>query len=146
MNQASKVVFILSSIDLEASLIGLVSNAIFYFGTKHHLITFHEIKHYSLKCRFKCFLINHIEEYLFIGSNLYSDIPFDVKDQTFMTEFIIHLPWANICVLVFLSFEEVNLSWWSSNQCLVVYQKHLTQILVNDLFLLDIILINFHSF
>jgi hypothetical protein len=70
----------LPGINIKALLIGLVSNAIPHFTTKHHLITSHEIKHHVIKLGHKCFLVNEIEVDHVICGYLNTNISLDEVD------------------------------------------------------------------
>ena len=70
----------LPGINIKALLIGLISNAIPHFTTKHHLITPHEIKHHIIKLGHECFLVNEVEVDHVICGNLDPNISLDEVD------------------------------------------------------------------
>jgi len=71
-------VLVLLSIDGEALLVCLESNAIPDLGAKHHLVAVHVVGHYVLKLGPQGFPINQIKVYFFISCHLNSDVTLDV--------------------------------------------------------------------
>ena len=72
----------LPGINIKALLVGLISNAIPHFTTKHHLITSHEIEHHIIKLGHECFLINKVEVDHVICCYLDTNISLDEIDIT----------------------------------------------------------------
>ena len=83
----------LSSIDVKASLIGLICDTIPYFRSKHHLVAIHVVKHYVFKRWLEGFFVNKIKVYLKICRNLDSNISLDIEYETpNVRDHVIHLP------------------------------------------------------
>lgn len=123
----SEIVFILSSVNVETSLINFVSDTIFHFGTKHHLVTSHEVKHNILKCWLERLRINQVKVNFVIGCNLNSFISFNKENKSSSIKHIILFPFFDILVFFIDNlFEKQNLTGTSGNQSSTVDQKHLS--------------------
>jgi len=132
-------VFVLSSVDVETSLIDLICDSIFDFRTKHHLIASHEVKHNVLKSWLECFWINKIKVNLIISCNLNSLISFNEENETSSIKNIVLLPFLDIFVFFVNNlFEKQNLTGTPGNQSSTVDQEHLAQIKFSHLFEFDV--------
>ena len=96
---------VLSGVYLESWLISFISNAVSYFGTKHHLGTLHEIEHHVLKFGLKRLFVDEIEVNLFISRNLNPNIAADeIYLPTHLFKLVILGPVAGFRIY----FEEQN--------------------------------------
>jgi hypothetical protein len=78
----SKIMNEFSSVNSESFLIGLISDTISYFGTEHHLVASHEVKHDIFQCWLKRFRVDEIEVYLVVSGHLNSLVSFDKVNET----------------------------------------------------------------
>lgn len=141
---------ILPPINLETLLVSLVGNTVSDFWSKHHLGTVHVVIHHIFKDWLKSFLVDEIEEDLFIGCNLNPDISFDIVDEASSFNNFVLLPLHGLSVIIPYLFEEKDVTGASGNQCLVVNQVHLSKVHFSHSFLLMLpftrILIFYHYF
>ena len=115
-----EVVLILSSVDDERFLVGLVSDTVSNLGTKHHLRAVHVVIHNILKLWHESLLVNEVEVDLVIGSDLDSDISLDIVNETSRVNFLVQLPFTSLSNLILLNSKEENLTRTSANECAVV--------------------------
>ena len=71
---------VLSGIDAEVLLAGLVGDTVLDFSAKHHLVAFHEVNHDIFE--FWRTITDSIEENLLIGNDLNPNITFDEVQET----------------------------------------------------------------
>ena len=98
---------ILPAINVKRVLVLLISDAVFDFGAKHHLIAIHEVEHHILKFWLKSYWVNQVEIYLVIRGNLNSLVAFDEEHESSDVENTIFMPKLDGWVIfVVLDFEE----------------------------------------
>lgn len=71
-----------SAVDIKTLLIGFVSYTISDFGTEHHLITVHVVRHNIFQYGFEGVFVDQIEVDFVVRGNLNSDIALDIIDKT----------------------------------------------------------------
>ena len=84
--------FVLSSVDVDASLVVLVSDAILDLGPEHHHRAVHEVVHHVFKLDFVSFKIDHVKQNLFFGDYLNPFIPFNEEDIATSIYSIVAIP------------------------------------------------------
>ena len=91
-----------SSVDSKGFLVSLVGYTISDSGTKHHLVTSHEVEHDILEGWLECLWVNQIEVNLIISSNLDPFVSFDEVDEASHVDLVVLFPLlGHILVLVF---------------------------------------------
>ena len=137
--------FKISAENIKSCLISFIGYTISYFWSKHHLRALHKVVHHCFQARLISFLVNVIEENLFWCCHLHSNVTLYMKYKSLVLKFMVKLPsFFTSCIIKF-SFEKVYDTWRSYYKCLIVYQIHLTKILINDLFMLNLLLFNLKS-
>ena len=102
----SKVVHVLSLVDVEASLVLLKGDGVSFHGTNHHLIAHHIVVHDVLKCWFKGLLINEVEVDELICGNLNPHIASDEIDESSYIDRVVQLPFHDFNIFIVHLFEE----------------------------------------
>ena len=83
---------ILSAVNFEAPLIGLVADAESNSFTKHHLVALHVVVHAVFQLGQESIPVDDIEVNQFFRCNLNSNITFDEKDEALDPKFMVLLP------------------------------------------------------
>ena len=127
------------TINIKALLIGLVGDAVFDFGAKHHLVAAHEIEHDVLKGRFESLGVDKVEVDQVISGDLDSLISFDEVNESSDFKLIVLFPQLDTwIILVFKDLKEEDLAGAPCNESLIVNEVHLAQINISHLLVLDI--------
>ena len=93
-------------IDIEASLICLVSNTVSHLSTKHHLTASHVVVHDVLKIWHKCIWVDEVEVNELFSCQLYSNISWHEVDECSLIDRMIVNPLHDFLVLIPLLLEE----------------------------------------
>ena len=128
-----KIMILLGRVDLETALIDLVSHTVPHHLSEHHLGAVHEVDHDILQLWHQSRGVDLEEVDFVIGGHLDPDISFSVVNQATNVFLMVLNPLLAFQVLVELELEEDDRTRAPSNQCLVVYQHHLTKIQVGHL-------------
>jgi len=94
------------SVNVEGPLIGLVSNTILDFGTKHHLIASHEIVHDIFKRWLESLWVNQIEVDELVSGDLNPFISLDKINETSNFKLVVLFPLLFVRILFILEYFE----------------------------------------
>ena len=111
--------------DIEWFLIGLVSDTISDFRTKHHLVAAHEIVYNIFQLWLKCTGIDQINKDFLVRAYLDTLVSFDEVDKASNVEGPVYLPSFLKGKFIRDLLEEEDLTWWTSNEGFTIHQVHL---------------------
>lgn len=123
---------VFTGIDREILLTGLVSDAVFDFTTKHHLVALHEVDHDILKLWRT--IADLVEENLLISNDLNPHVTLDKVNEASHWYVVEHFPRFFLCQFFLDLFEEHDSRGRSSGQHGVIDQVHLPEIGIVTLF------------
>ena len=134
--------FIFTGINAKVLLTDLVSDTIFDGGTKHHLVTLHEVDHGILQLR-NIILVYSVELDVLISDDLDSLVAFDEVDEASdVVEAEVVRPSLVARDLIQLDLEEEDVARASGHQDLVVVEVHLAEIAIVDVIKLQIFVVS----
>lgn len=113
-------------VDLETFLVGLESDTVANIPSKHHLSAVHIVVHDIFKFWLQSLFINQVEEDLIISGDLQSLVSLDVEYHASCMNDVILLPESSTCHIIYINFEEENITGASGNKGLSVNKEHLT--------------------
>ena len=120
---------VLAPIDVERSLVGLVSDAVLDSRPEHHLVAAHEVLHHVLELWLEGLRVDEVEVYLVVSSDLDSLVALDEVDEASYVQLLVLLPGLDVgVVLVSEDLEEEHSAGAPCDQSLVVDEVHLAQI------------------
>jgi hypothetical protein len=122
-------VIISATTNVKTPLIGLVADAIFDFGAEHQLVASHIIVHNIIQISNTFLTINPVKVYLLVSGDLEAHVAFDVEDQSsHVFDDVILLPSSLQRLFFNLDFEEQYVARASSDECLIINEKHQSKI------------------
>lgn len=128
MNRHLEIMQVSPSINLEGPLVCLITDTVFHFWSKHHVITAHVVEHDIFQSWFQGIFVNKIKENFFVGGDLDSHVTLDVINETSCFDPMVQFPFLLKSVFISYSLEKENFTGTSSNQSLPIDQEHLPKI------------------
>ena len=125
----------LPCVHCEANLTCFVCYAISHHFAEHHLAAIHEIVHYIFYGWHQGIFVNKDEVNLLVSHNLNPYISTDEENvASCVIDDVVLFPFSTLLI----NFEKHNRARRSNNKCLIKEHKHVSKILISDVFFCEL--------